>query len=471
MMFYIKMNVLFLSALLVVLLAGCSNESGEQAPPAEFTGAEGEVKIMTLNPGHFHAALVHKYDYRQVDNRVHVYAPEGPELQNHLDLIEGFNTREQDPTDWQLEIYTGDDYLERMLEEQPGNVMVVAGDNARKIEYIDRAVGHGINVLADKPMVITPGGFATLEQALQQADEQGLVVNDIMTERHVAATRLQRELSQIPAFFGELRKGTPDDPAITKESVHYFSKTVAGSPLIRPAWFFDAGQQGEAIVDVSTHLVDMILWQSFPGEPIDYRSDSDSVQVLEARSWATELTPSQFSRVTGREDYPDYLQEHVEQDSLLQVAANGEFTFSARGVHGKVSVLWDYENPDGGDTHYSIMKGTRANLIIRQDEAQEFTPTLYAEPADGVGESAFEQALEQAVASLGERYEGLSAEQTQFGWKINIPDRYQEGHEEHFASVTEDYLQYLVDGQLPQWERTNLLTKYYITTRAFELSR
>ena len=49
------------------------------------------------------------------------------------------------------------------------------------------------------------------------------------------------------------------------KSVHYFSKTVAGVPLKRPPWFFDVRQEGEGIVDTSTHLVDLIQWEAFPG--------------------------------------------------------------------------------------------------------------------------------------------------------------------------------------------------------------
>jgi predicted dehydrogenase len=61
-----------------------------------------------------------------------------------------------------------------------------------------------------------------------------------------------------------LQTGTPEEPAITKESVHHFFKYVSGSPLVRPAWFFDVEQQGEGIVDVTTHLVDLIQWEAFP---------------------------------------------------------------------------------------------------------------------------------------------------------------------------------------------------------------
>ena len=52
---------------------------------------------------------------------------------------------------------------------------------------------------------------------------------------------------------------------MTKESVHYFSKLVSGAPLKRPAWFFDTAQQGEGLVDITTHLVDLVQWACFPG--------------------------------------------------------------------------------------------------------------------------------------------------------------------------------------------------------------
>lgn len=453
------------------LLAGLTScTPGTRGSSTEPGSAPAHVRLITVDPGHFHAALVQKYHYDQVDSVVHVYAPGGKDLESHLALIERFNTRPEEPTHWIEKVYAGDDFLEKMLEEKSGNVMVVAGNNARKIEYIRRAVEAGINVLADKPMIIHPNSFHVLEDALAVADENGLVVNDIMTERHAITSILQRELSQIPELFGELVAGSPAEPAISKESVHYFSKTVAGQPLIRPAWFFDVAQQGEAIVDVSTHLVDLILWQAFPGEPIDYENPNDGVQVISARSWDTPLTPSQFKKVTRETGYPPYLASSV-NDSTLNVAANGEFVFSVRGIHGKVSVRWGFENPQGGDTHYSVMRGSRANLVIRQDKAQNYEATLYAEPVAGVNEQEFASTLEDALTSLGGRYRGLRTEPTEFGWEIKIPDAYREGHEEHFTRVTEQFLQYLASDGLPAWEKTNLLTKYFITTQAYALSR
>lgn len=292
-----------------------------------------------------------------------------------------------------------------------------------------------------------------------------------MTERHEITSILQKELSQIRELFGELIHGTPEEPAITKESVHFFYKTVAGETLIRPPWFFDVNQQGEAIVDVSTHLVDLIMWQVFPEEPIDYNNSEEDIDVVNARVWETDLTRSQFELITTNENFPDYLMQDVADDTVLTMNANGEFVFKVRGVYGKVSVQWGFTNPDGGDTHYSVMRGTLADLVVRQDIEQDFIATLYVEPSDDVDPDDFESILNSSLENLHSSYPGIGFENTELGYKITIPDELVETHEEHFTRVTERYLDALKDGSLPEWERTNLLTKYYLTTQAYDLSR
>jgi len=453
----------------LMLFAACNSDMAEPTESTDaFTGAPGEVKIMTLDPGHFHAALVQKYMYEQVDSTVYIYAPPGDDLQLHLDRIEGFNTRAEEPTFWETEIYEGKDFLEKMLTEKPGNVVVISGNNADKAAYIKESVEAGLNVLADKPMVIKPADFEVLQEAFALADSNEVLLYDIMTERYEITTILQKRLSQFPDLFGEQEKGSLDNPAITKESVHHFFKYVAGSPLQRPPWFFDVEQQGEGVVDVSTHLVDLVFWETFPEQVIDYEND---LEVLTARRWATELTPSQFERVTKLDTYPDYLQKDV-KDSVLHVYSNGEINFTVKGVHAKVSVIWNYEAPEGAkDTHYSILRGTKANLVIRQGAAQNYLTTLYVEPTEGVEMAAAESALEAALADLSSDYPGLAMEKSENGWIVNIPDKFKVGHEAHFAQVTERYLQYLKDGKLPDWEIPNILAKYYVTTKGYELSR
>ena len=436
-------------------------------PTNEFTGAANEVKFVTLDPGHFHAALVQKNHYATVDSVVHVYAPAGEDVQQHLARVEQYNTREETPTHWQAEVYTGPDFMAKMLEEKPGNVVVMSGNNAKKTEYIRAAVAEGLNVLADKPMAIEPSDYPLLKEALQMADEQGVLLYDIMTERFEITTMMQRMLSQMPDLFGELATGSVEEPAISKESVHHFFKYVSGQPLVRPAWFFDTEQQGEGIVDVSTHLVDLILWETFPGIAID----TTDVEVVSARRWATMLSPEQFERVTGQEAFPDYLQKNV-KDGQLAVFANGEINFTVRGIHGKASVIWNYQAPEGAaDTHYSIMRGTKANLIIRQDAEQDYQPTLYVEPANNTPREELEIALENALQEVRQTYEGVVSRPTEDGWQVVIPDEYRVGHEAHFSQVTEQFLEYLQAGELPDWERTNMLTKYYVTKQGYEMSR
>lgn len=460
----------YLLALAVLLSACTGSKQSKQTTEKQnmFSGAKGEVKIMTLDPGHFHAALIQKSMYEQIDPTVYVYAPEGDDLNGHLKLIEGYNNRAENPTSWVEKVYTGADFLEKMIAEKPGNVMMVAGNNSKKTEYIKAAIDAGIHVFADKPMVINSEDFILLEEAFKVAGEKGLFIYDIMTERHEITTILQRELSKIPDVFGELVNGTPEEPAITKESVHHFFKYVSGNPIKRPAWFFDTEQQGEGIVDVTTHLVDMIQWEAFP-EQILNKTD---VQLLSAKRWTTDLTPEMFTKVTQLAEYPEYLKKDVD-GNLLKVYSNGEINYTLKGKHAKVSVIWNFEAPEGtGDTHYSIMRGTVCDLIIKQGAEQGYKPTIYIQAKIDDGLVTFEGGLQKAVdQDIATMYPGLKL--VKLGdklWTVEIPDKYKVGHEAHFGQVTEKFLRYLKWGQLPEWEVPNMITKYYTTTEALKMA-
>src|SRR5215207_9504566 len=197
------------------------------------------VRLVTIAPGHFHAALVQKEMLPGVDPHVHVYAPHGPDLTAHLDRISRFNSRAERPTTWVTTVHAGPDWLDRFLAERPGNVVVLAGRNRPKIDLILAAVSNGYCVLADKPWVIEPADFPKLERVLAEADRNGVFAWDVMTERWEATTRLQRELIHNPDVFGPPLTGTAEEPALHLESVHYLAKQVAGAPLRRPAWWFD----------------------------------------------------------------------------------------------------------------------------------------------------------------------------------------------------------------------------------------
>ncbi|ULQ52115.1 putative oxidoreductase C-terminal domain-containing protein [Flavihumibacter fluvii] len=425
-----------------------------------------QCRLITLDPAHFHAALVQKTAYPQVDKSVYVYAPGGSAgLKSHLALVESYNTRTTAPTAWKEEVYTGADFFDRMLREKKGNVVVLAGNNRSKADYISKSIDAGLHVFADKPMAINTAGFEQLKKSFARAESKKLLLYDIMTERFQVTNRLQKELSQIPAVFGQLQKGTTDDPAVITESTHHFFKSVSGKPLVRPGWFFDAEQQGDGIVDVTTHLVDLVQWQCFPGQEIDYTRD---IRMLAAKRWPTTMTLTQFRAITGAAAFPDFLAKNT-RDSVLQVYANGEMNYTIRGVHVRIAAMWNYAAPAGtGDTHYAMLKGSKAKLIIRQGAEQGYVPELYIEPIST--DPGYEQQLRNAFTELEKQYPGLALIPAANGWQVTIPAKYRLDHEATFAEVTKQYLKYLDAGKIPAWEKKGMLAKYYTTTEALRIA-
>jgi len=227
-----------------------------------------------------------------------------------------------------------------------------------------------------------------------------------MTERFNRLCMLQKRLVLDRDVFGELQKGSAANPAVVKESVHHFFKYISGKPVRRPTWYFDTSQQGEGLVDVTTHLIDLVTWTCFPEQVIDYRND---VTVISGRHWPTMIAKSQYAKVTGAADFPDFLQDKLNDDGVLPYLSNGEIVYVMRGVHVKLAVTWDFEAPPGaGDTHHSLFRGSRAHVIIRQGAEQNYRPQLYVEPAPGVQAAPLGRALEKTVARLQGEYPGLA---------------------------------------------------------------
>jgi predicted dehydrogenase len=379
-----------------------------------------------------------------------------------------FNTRAENPAKWVYRAYLGPDFQDVMLREKAGDIAVISGRNSGKIERILSCVNAGMHVLADKPWIIDHSAFALLDSALSDAGRKHVAAYDIMTERYEITTILQRLIAADEAVFGVLEKGTPSDPAVVKKSVHHITKTVAGKPLRRPWWFFDTAVQGEGLVDVTTHLVDLVFWTLFPEQAIDWRND---IEMVSASRWPTVLTLDEFSRVTGRTEFPKELA--LDGKGNLPYFCNGQMIFRVRGVTAQVQVEWKYEAPPGGgDTHYSMVKGTKARVIVLQQKEQNYLPELFVEPAPGVDHSAAGRALSEFVKKLAAKeLPGVSVVEDRGRWRINIPQTYRIGHEAHFGQVTEQFLKYVNGAPMPAWERPNMLAKYFITTKALELAR
>lgn len=453
------MRVLLILSL--CLLSACHSPSTYQK------GDDGKIRLITVAPAHFHAALLQKQLLAELDTNVYVYAPQGKELDNHLALIESYNRRSDNPTHWHEIVYSGKDFFEKMLKDKPGEVVVLAGNNQQKTSFILASVANGLNVLADKPMAIDSASFDQLVQAFAIAAKKKVLLYDIMTERYDLVNKINRAIIGDKTVFGDLQTGLPGDPAVRMESVHYFYKNVSGKPLIRPAWYYDVKQQGEGLVDVTTHLVDLIHWSCFPGQTIAYEKD---IHVIDARHWATRLTRSEFKKSTSMDDFPPFLSEYV-KDSLLNVYANGVFDYTVKGSHVRVAVTWNFEAPEGsGDLFRSVVKGSKATTSVLQGNEQDPLPRLYVRKEQTEDGPAFKAKLEQLLHGL--QQPALSLHDCGDGlFEIIIPAEERSGHEAHFAEVASKYFDYLKHHTMPEWEVPNMLAKYYITTKALTLAR
>jgi len=416
--------------------------------------------LVVLNPGHFHAALTLRKRHPRLSDEVHVYAEDGPDVERFLAIVRSFNERSHEPTGWRLRVYRGPDYLQRLLGERAGDVVIVAGKNDAKMSSIHRLHADGFFVLGDKPWLIDADALSMLTRTAATPP----LALDIMTERHEIATRVQKALAQEPEVFGRFRSDG-DEPALHLRSVHHLYKVVNGRPLVRPAWYFDTAVQGEGISDVSTHLVDLSQWMTEGAEPLDYERD---VELVAARQWETDVPRDRFSQITGLPDFPASIRDRVSEDRLRYLC-NASLSYKLRGIPVHLESIWELAIPEGGgDMHRAVLRGTRADLTVDQGPATRFQTELTVQPAQGA--AGYAAALSRAVASLQPSFPGLAVEPAETGFRIAIPAALRTTHEQHFAAVLEQFIADIDSGESPTRTGSDLVTKYTLLARAKELS-
>lgn len=427
-----------------------------------------DLKLVIVDPGHFHASLVQRDMYPGVSPQVSVYAPLSPELVDYLNRISLFNSRKDKPTAWELDVHTGPQSFERMLRDRPGNVVMFTGRNRGKIDRILQCLEAGFHVYADKPWIIASSDMPKLSTALDLAERKGVAAYDIMTERYEITSILQRELVNTPEVFGSLEAGSPEEPGVKAKSIHHIMKMVAGVPLKRPAWFFDINEYGEALADVGTHVVDLVQWTAFPQKRLDYRTD---VKMLSAKHWPTVIGKPQFQQVTGEPDFPSELAPWV-KSGKLDYYSNNFVRYTVGGLHVELDILWNWEAPEGsGDVYEAVFRGTRARAEIRQGKAEKYLPELYIAPNAPARSAEVFAALQRKIDLLQRDWPGVTVEIKGQEAHIVVPRKYRVGHEAHFAQVTNRFLEYVRNPKsVPAWEKSNMLVKYYVSSRGVELS-
>jgi predicted dehydrogenase len=375
-------------------------------------------------------------------------------------LVHSFNDRAENPTHWTLYVYRGADYLEKLLAQRPGKVVIIAGRNNEKMPLIHLLHAQGFCVLGDKPWLIESAQVGLLEDITAGAP----LAMDVMTERHEVVNRLQKAFMRQPAIFGGWRLDG-GRPAIAIRSVHHLYKMVNGAPLRRPAWYFDLAAQGEGITDVTTHLVDLVQWMTGDGSRFDFERD---VTRLTARQWPTAIPRDIFSRITGLEDFPPVLQDQV-MEGELQYLCNAALSYELRGIPVEIETLWGLEEPAGaGDLHHAVLCGTKADLVADQGAQTGFLTALTINPVEP-GEDYY-QALRSAVREMQEAFPGIGLEPAGEGFHITIPAALRTTHEQHFAAVLQSFLSVLDGGTLPENAGVDLKCKYTLLARALALS-
>jgi len=424
------------------------------------TQPTGKSTLLVLDPGHFHAALTLRRAHARLNDEVYVYANAGPDVDAFIELVESFNARVQDPTRWKLNVYRGSDPLERLLRERRGEVVIVAGKNDTKLDNIARLHAAGLCVLGDKPWLIRP----TQLDLVHAVSASPPLAMDIMTERYEIANRVQRALIGRAEVFGALR----DDgvqPAISMKSTHHLYKMVNGRPLVRPDWYFDVAVQGEGISDVTTHLVDLTQWM-MSGEPFEFARD---VELVSARQWPTRVPLQTYSQITGLQQFSEAVRDHVDGGALAYLC-NAAISYRLRGMPVQIESVWALESPKGGgDLHWCIARGEKADLTIDQSAATQFVPELFVHPR--AGDARYAIALGQAVASLQPAFPGIAVDAADAGaFHVRIPPTLRTTHEQHFAAVLDQFLSLVAGHEVPRNLVPDLLCKYTLLAAAVELA-
>lgn len=411
--------------------------------------------IAVYDPGHFHAALLFFRDNPRVERTVHVYAPPGPDVARFIALVESFNTRDDHPTDWNLESTIGDDALARLVSDRPGDIVVLAGRNGPRLALMHHLHDHGFHVLADKPWMTDSTSVRHLDAITVGAP----LAVDIMTGRQSVVAELRNTIIGTRSVFGAL-VGDAECPALEFTSRHHLLKRVDGKPLRRPAWFYDVAMQGDGMVDIHSHYVDQAQW--IIADHHQYQVERD-FKVMDAERWTLPVPLEVFQESTGEPAFPGYLASEVDDD-LLFFACNGRIDYRLLGIPIRQHCAWGLREPEGGsDLHGFKARGENAELSIEIGPETNFKSEIRLRLSD---ETDFLSEFERWRAI----FQGLEALKIDDGYTLVLPPDSFASHEAQFPKVLDQYLDLLDSGVWPATLAARIRTRYTLLARAREIA-
>jgi hypothetical protein len=292
---------------------------------------------------------------------------------------------------------------------------------------------------------------------------------EIMTGRREVNSILTRQLVADGQVFGDFEDAGAGVPAIEMASVHHLEKMVNGAPLRRPAWFFDVRVQGDGIADIPTHMVDYAQRLAAAAASRSGTGPPAPLELIAARRWATAVPRELFARVTGNPEFPPELRDVV-RGSELAYYGNAELSFRLGEVRVALDTRWDLsEAAGGGDTHRTVIRGTRVEIRVEVSAATGFRRRLSVLPRHDADH--LRAALERAVAAWQGEHPGVALAAAGAGWEIRVPRALDSGHESHFPLVLADFLAMVERGSAPPALAADTLAKYTLLARAIERSR
>ena len=152
---------------------------------------------------------------------------------------------------------------------------------------------------------------------------------------------------------------------------------VNGAPLIRPAWYYDVGVQGDGLVDIQSHMTDQMQW--LIGETLaqgpHFNFDKD-VTALDAKRWGTSVSLELFEehwhvRVPGG-------RYEARNTGCSRPSVQQRDSISIGGVPVLQRAEWGQKEPIGsGDIHSVRIRGTKAEIVLEHGEHTGYEMQLH----------------------------------------------------------------------------------------------
>ena len=263
---------------------------------------------------------------------------------------------------------------------------------------------------------------------------------------------------ETPLFISEFQHGTACDPVVVDDNYAYIT--------LRAGNFCGAFDSSLEIVDISD-IYNLKLIKSYTMDnPYGLGIKDNLLFICDGTSGLKVYNKGNIEELELLNTFKDITAYDVipMENNLLLIGENTlyQYTYS-NNVSRQVFTysgdkLITIESSYNGELYYKYV------FTYNGDSLQEVIEYDYNE-----GVEEFVGSLYNAVDGLTSKYPGISVKKIgDKQWTLEIPEKYSVGHEAHFGQVTEQYLQYLIDGKLPDWEVPNMIVKYYTTTEGMK---